>query len=132
MTIPASTIARFAPHGNAVLAFEVSGPSLTIDEATGNTIVSTEVVEYLAALKLQAPQWQGAPGSDTTTYQATGRLLSPAVLDTRITNGSQAKAQINGYSGRFELVFDLAMDHGAYRDLRQQITGIFRVVGGPS
>jgi len=58
--------------------------------------------------------------------------LSPARLDLRITNGSQAEAIINGYHGRFELVFDLAMDNAVYRDIRQSIQGTFRVIGGPT
>jgi hypothetical protein len=39
---------------------------------------------------------------------------------------------INGYRGRFELIFDLAMDSAHRRDLRQSIEGTFRVVGGPT
>jgi hypothetical protein len=68
---------------------------------------------------------------DNSTYACTGRLLSPARLDPRITNGSQAEATINGYHGRFELVFDLAMDNAVYRDIRQSLQGTFRVIGGP-
>jgi hypothetical protein len=132
MTIAAATVAAYAPWGNAQLAFEV-GTGLTITEAaTGNTVQSTEVIEYLAALTLQAPSWKPEAGVDATTYSCRGRLLSPAILDPRITNGAQATAVINGYRGRFELVFDLAMDAGHRRDLRQAIEGTFRVVGGPS
>jgi hypothetical protein len=132
MAISSSTLAAYAPWGNAQLAFEVATNSTSVDPATGNTLAATEVVEYLAALTLAQPSWQGAPGVDSTTYTATGRLLKPAVLDPRITNGSQAEAVINGYRGRFELTFDLAMDAFHYQDLRQSITGTFRIVGGPT
>jgi hypothetical protein len=132
MAIAASTLANYAPWGNAQLAFEVGTGFATTDPATGNAIQVTETVEYLAALTLQAPNWKGEGGVDTTTYSCRGRLLSPTTLDPRITNGSQADCVINGYQGRFELVFDLAMDRGHYRDLRQTLEGIFRVVGGPT
>jgi hypothetical protein len=132
MAIAASTVANYAPWGNAQLAFEVGTGFATTDAATGNVIQVTKTVEYLAALTLQAPNWKGEGGVDTTTYSCRGRLLSPATLDPRITNGAQADCVINGYRGRFELVFDLAMDRGHYRDLRQTLEGIFRVVGGPT
>lgn len=131
MTIPASVVASYAPWGNARLAFEVGGTTLSTDSATGNKVQSTELVEYLAALTIQAPAWNGQAGVDNSTYACTGRLLSPARFDPRITNGSQAEAIINGYHGRFELVFDLAMDTAVYRDIRQSIQGTFRVIGGP-
>lgn len=134
MAIPAATIAQYAPHGNAQLKFVLNEQSYEVDPATGNTITpvtSQETVEYLAAMNLQRPNWKGEPGVDNTTYTASGRLLSPAKLDPRITNGSQAEATINGYEGRFELIFDLAMDKAHYVDLRQSIEGTFRVIGGP-
>lgn len=132
MAISATTLASYAPWGNAQLAFELGTGFATTDPATGNAIQSTEIVEYLAALTLQAPAWTSEAGADNTTYSCRGRLLSPAILDPRITNGAQAEAVINGYRGRFELVFDLAMDAAHYRDLRQTIEGTFRVIGGPS
>lgn len=132
MAIPASTVASYAPWGNAQLAFEVGSGFATTDPTTGNAIQSTETVEYLAALTLQAPAWTGQSGVDSTTYSCRGRLLSPATLDARITNGSQADCVINGYRGRFELVFDLSQKRGTYRDIRQSIEGTFRVVGGPT
>lgn len=132
MAIDPTTIAAYAPHGNAQLAFEVPTGRYTTDPSTGNAIQSSVTVEYLAALKLQSPNWKPESGVDNTAYSCQGRLLSPAVLDPRITNGSQANATINGYRGRFELVFDLAMDPPAYRDLRQTIQGTFRVIGGPN
>jgi hypothetical protein len=131
MAIKASTIAAYAPWGNAQLAFEVGTGYATTDPNTGNPVQSTEVLEYLAALSLQSPNWKSESGVDMTTYQCRGRLLSPTTLDKRITNGSQAEAVINGYQGRFRLVFDLAMDSVHRRDLRQNIEGVFRVVGGP-
>lgn len=132
MAISATTIAAYAPWGNAQLAFEVGTGFATTDPATGNAIQSTEIVEYLAALTLQAPAWTAESGIDNTTYSCRGRLLSPAILDPRITNGTQAEAVINGYHGRFELVFDLAMDSYHRADLRQSIEGTFRVIGGPT
>lgn len=134
MTISAETIAQYAPHGNAHLKFVLKMSAYQEDPTTGNIITDVknqEVVEYLAAMNLQRPNWQGQSGVDNTTYSVSGRLLSPATLDPRITNGSQADATINGYSGRFELIFDLSMDKGHYTDLRQTVEGTFRVVGGP-
>lgn len=130
MAISAATIANYAPWGNAQLAFEVGGTTLTTDADTGNSVQTTETVEYLAALKLEAPSWNAQQGADNSSYRCSGRLLSPDRLDTRITNGSQAEAIINGYRGRFELVFDLDMDSAAYQDIRQSIQGTFRVIGG--
>ena len=104
------------------------------DPTTGNTITTLrnqQTIEYLAAINLQQPNWKGEAGVDNTTYTCEGRLLTPATLDTRITNGCQADAVINGYRGRFELVFNLSMDRNHYSDLRQSIQGTFRVVGGP-
>lgn len=132
MPISDATIAAYAPWGNAQLAFEVGTGSTSVDPATGNAVQATEVVEYLAALQLQAPSWRPEPGVDNTSYACRGRLLSPAVLDPRITNGSQAEAVINGYRGRLELVFDLAMDAYHRGDLRQTLQGTFRVIGGPT
>ena len=132
MAISVDTIASYAPWGNAQLAFELGVGAFAVDPATGNPVQSTEVVEYLAALTLQAPAWTPENGVDNTTYSCRGRLLSPATLDPRITNGTQAEAVINGYRGRFELVFDLAMDSYHRADLRQSIEGTFRVIGGPT
>lgn len=131
MAISAATIANYAPWGNAELAFKLATGVAAVDPATGNATQSTETVEYLAALTLDAPGWNPQPGADQTVYTARGRLLSPSTLDSRITNGAQADAVINGTRGRFELVFDLAMDAYHRRDLRQSIQGTFRIVGGP-
>lgn len=130
MVIPSQVIANYSPMANAQLAFEVGSGVMTTDPSTGNPVQGTIVLEYLAALTLSSPNWQAQGGVDATTYNCTGRLLAPAVLDPRITNGSQAEALINGYRGRFELVFDLSMNRGAFRDIRQSITGTFRVIGG--
>lgn len=128
--MPSLPIADYAPWGNAHLMFEVSNNSVSIDSSTGNPVTGTTVLEYLAALVLSSPNWQKQEGADMTTYQCKGRLLFPQVLDGRITNGTQAKAVINGYQGRFELVFDLSMDSDAYSTVRQSIQGTFRVIGG--
>ena len=133
MTITADQIAQYAPHGNAVLAFDLYQQAYVTDPATGNTVTEVknqERVEYLAALNLQPVQWKGQEGVDMSTYNCTGRLLTPAEFDQRITNGSQAVATVNGYEGRFELVWPLAMDKGHYTDLRQTVAGTFRVIGG--
>lgn len=131
MAISASTLSTYAPWGNAQLAFEVGTGFATTDAATGNAVQATETLEYLAALTLQAPSWKPESGVDSTTYSCRGRLLSPATLDPRITNGSQADCVINGYRGRLELVFDLSVPNAYRRDTRQTIEGTFRVVGGP-
>lgn len=123
-------VATYAPWGNAQLAFTVSGATVTTDAATGNPIASTETLEYLATVTLSGPDWQKEPGVDTTLYRCTGRLLYPATLDARITNGSKATAVINGYTGRFELLFDLNPKAVAQPTIRQSITGTFRVLGG--
>lgn len=129
MAISAATIAAYAPWGNAQLAFEIGGTP-SVDPTTGNVVQAPEVVEYLAAMTLQPANWNPAPGADMTVYPCQGRLLSPAILDTRLTNGSQANATINGYRGRFELNFDLSQDAYHRRDLRTLISGTFRVIGG--
>lgn len=130
MPISTATLANYAPWGNATLAFDLAVGDLTTNPATGNVTQATEVVEYLAALTLEAPQWSDRPGTDETIYACRGRLLQPAVLDARITNGAQAAAVINGARGRFELVFDLVMDTYHRQTLRQSIQGRFRVIGG--
>lgn len=133
MPIAAAIIADYAPWGNAELAFEVPANRLgTEDPTTGNFSQDLVTVEYLAALKLQVPSWSAQSGVDSTVYSCSGRLLHPTKLDPRITNGSQAFATINGYRGRFELVFDLEMDAYHRETLRQPIEGTFRVVGGPA
>lgn len=133
MSIPAATIAQYAPHGNAQLTFTLNSTTYTTDPSTGNTITElgqTETVDYLAAIQLQRPNWKGESGVNNTAYACEGRLLTPVKLDPRITNGTQADAIINGYRGRFEMVFDLTMDGNHYSALRQLIQGTFRVIGG--
>ena len=130
MAITTETIATYAPWGNSQLAFEVGNSTITVDPTTGNPIEGVVVLEYLAAITLEAPNWQAQPGVDNTTYSCRGRLLTPTTFDPRITNGSQAEATINGVLGRFELTFDLAMDSFHRQDLRQAFQGTFRVNGG--
>lgn len=124
------SLATYAPWGNAQLTFAVSGMSITTDPETGNPVASTSSLQYLATMRLSAPNWQPQEGADLTLYQCTGRLLYPLALDERITNGSKADAVINGYSGLFQLVFDLDMDEAVYSTIGQSIQGTFRVVGG--
>jgi hypothetical protein len=88
-------------------------------------------VDYLASLSLESPQWQGKPGADETLYRCRGRVLVPDHLDPRITNGVQAEATVNGYRGRFEVVFDLSQDAFHRSALRQSLQGTLRIVGGP-
>lgn len=130
MPISDATLRSYAPWGNAELAFELETGLATVDPTTGNARQAPEIVEYLAALTLEAPSWKPQPGVDQITYACSGRLLTPAVLDQRITNGTQAEARVNGVKGRFELVFDLAQDAFHRRDLRQLIRGTFTVLGG--
>jgi len=109
MPIRNSTIEKFAPWGNSQLTFLVSTSGLTEDPETGN-INQVEIEEdYLAYLNIQPPAWEPQRGIDTTVYQCQGRLLEPCHLNKDITNGSQAKAIINGVYGRFELTFPLSM-----------------------
>lgn len=130
MAISPSTIAAYAPWGNAELAFTVGTGVISTDPATGNVIDTPLVLEYLAALSPQDPNWKEAAGSDNTTYAVKGRLLVPTSLDYRITNGSQAVCTLNGVLGRFELTFQLAQDAYHRSNLRQEIKGVFRVIGG--
>jgi hypothetical protein len=115
---------------NANLAFDVAGATLTEDPETGNQVAATEVIHYLAALRLNRGRWEKQVGVDESTFPCTGRLLSPATLDPRIVAGSKAAAVINGRRGRFELQEDLGAPLGANPLLRQQINGTFRVTGG--
>jgi hypothetical protein len=124
---PASAYGNLA---NATLAFEVAGAALTVDADTGNQVAATEVISYLAALRLNRSRWEKQVGVDESTFPCTGRLLSPATLDPRIVSGSKAVAVINGRRGRFELKEDLGAPLGAMPLLRQQINGTFRVTGG--
>lgn len=123
-------LATYGPWGNAQLSFTVSSAAISTDPATGNLVAASEQLDYLAALSISSPNWQKQEGADMTTYRCSGRLLYPPKLDPRITNGSQATAVINGYTGRFELVFDLEMDEGVTSVIRQAISGTFRVIGG--
>ena len=103
---------------------------MTVDPETGNYVTTPEVVDYLVALSIENPNWEAQSGTDKTAYPCRGRLLYPSTLDPRITNGSQASATVNGLQGRFELVFDLAMRQAHRGDLRQEVQGLFRVIGG--
>ena len=124
---PASAYGNLA---NATLAFEVAGAVLMVDADTGNQVAATEVINYLAALRINHSRWEKQVGVDESTFPCTGRLLSPATLDPRIVSGSKAAAVINGRRGRFELQEDLGAPVGAMPLLRQQINGTFRVTGG--
>lgn len=133
MAIDPALIAAYAPHGNAVLTFQVGTDASAVDPATGNVIEETETLEYLACLNPRGPAWDGSQGgADTSRYSVTGRLLSPPALDARITNGAQALCVLNGIQGRLELTFDLAMDSFHRASIRQSIQGTFTVIGGIS
>lgn len=133
MAISAYTISKFAPWGNAELAFTIPTGLTTTDPETGNKKQNTtETLNYLVHMKIDPPQWKADAGADTATYMCTGRLLSPATMDFRLTNGSQAEATINGFKGRFELIMDLSKNDANYTDIRQSIRGTFRVIGGPA
>ena len=130
--ISATDIANYAPHGNAVLRFSLP-KAWSIDPVTENVvseIKNREELQYLAAINLQRPNWQGKEGVDNTAYICSGRLLTPVEFDERITNGSQAQATINGYEGRFELIWDLTADKEHRQDTRTKVEGTFRVIGG--
>jgi hypothetical protein len=124
---PASAYGNIA---NATLAFEVAGATLTVEPETGNQVAATEVINYLATLRLNRSRWEKQVGVDESTFPCTGRLLSPATLDPRIVSGSKASAVINGRRGRFELQENLDAHLGGIPLLRQQINGTFRVTGG--
>ena len=123
---PASAYGNIA---NAALAFEVAGATLTVEPETGNQVAATEVINYLATLRLNRSRWEKQVGVDESTFPCTGRLLSPATLDPRIVSGSKASAVINGRRGRFELQENLDAHLGGIPLLRQQINGTFRVIG---
>lgn len=131
MSVDATTIANFAPWGNAQLTFTVGTGLTTTDAVTGNKKQSSTELDYLAHIKLSRPDYKSERGIDITTYSCEGRLLSPDALDARITNGSQAVAVINGYNGRFELRYDLSTVKEVYGEIRQAFQGTFYVTGGP-
>ena len=133
MAIDSEIVAAYAPHGNMELTFTVgSDDPPIVDPNTGNYIVDTEELDYLAAANLESPRWTPGFGADPTLFTVKGRLLSPAAFDSRITTGIQAEATVNGVKGRLELTYDLDTfsDRVTNTDLRQRFTGIFRVVGG--
>jgi hypothetical protein len=130
MTTPPQPASAYGNIANATLAFEVAGATLTVDSETGNQVAATEVINYLATLRLNRSRWEKQVGVDESTFPCTGRLLSPATLDPRIVSGSKAAAVINGRRGRFELQEDLGAPVGAMPLLRQQINVTFRVTGG--
>ena len=133
MALDPDLIKSYAPHGNAVLTFQVGTDKSSTDPDTGNVIETTETLEYLASLAPTGPAWDGSQGgADTSRYTVQGRLLSPSFLDVRITNGAQADCTLNGIRGRLELTFDLKMDAYHRASIRQSIQGTFTVIGGIS
>ena len=119
--ISTTDVRNYAPHGNAILRFSLP-KAWTVDPVTENVVSSIknrEEVQYLAALNLTRPNWQAKEGVDNTTYTCSGRLLTPVEFDERITNGSQCSATINGYEGRFELIWDLTADKAHRQDTRK-------------
>lgn len=119
-----------APWSNSVLRFKVETDQGHVDPETGNYTPILETLTYAAYLQIQPPNYQEKQGVDVTAYTVNGRLLNPSVLDKRIQNGAQAEAEVNGFKGRFEFRFPLQPQSFSYPVLRQQITGIFHVMGG--
>jgi hypothetical protein len=131
--IPPNIIAGFDPWGNALLTFSVGVVGAhQVDPTTGNTVPSQETLQYLAAVRLTGPTGDRELGALQQEYKVSGRLLHPAVLDSRIADGDFAIAEIEGVKGRFELHYDLSQDKYARSDIRQSLQGVFRVVGGPN
>jgi hypothetical protein len=129
MAISPAIVAIYAPWGNAQLAFTVSGRGLTTNRETGDPMPTPEVVEYLAHISLGQPNWEKAKGADQTLYSVRGRLLRPLALDQRVTNGSLARATINGYQGQLEMTYDLSMGQAEGPEVGQSFSGTFRVTG---
>ena len=132
MPIPPLPVSNYGTHGNAVLVFEVSGLATVDDPVTGNPVPIPERLTYLAALKVQRPNWQGQPGVDMAVFNCSGRLLEPPTLDPRLVSGSQADATINGAKGTFDLLASISVNRAGLAATRQPIEGSFRVVGGNS
>lgn len=130
-SIPPHIISAFDPWGNALLTFSVGRQGATeVDPDTGNVVPYFEELQYLATLKLEGPVGDRTTGASSQEYRATGRLLHPSVFDPRISDDSIAVAEVEGVKGRFELHYDLTTDRYARADVRQVITGVFRVAGG--
>lgn len=121
----------YGQWANAELTFTVTD-GLTGEEnpRTGNPVVLTREITYQAALKVQRPRWEKEPGVDVNTFRCSGRLLTPAELDPRISSGSKAVAVINGRRGRFTLEEDISPLIPGRPVLRQPIEGSFEVIGG--
>jgi hypothetical protein len=116
--------------GNATLTFLVSGLTTVDDPETGNPVPRQDRLIYQAALQLRSPNHTSQPGADMTAYSVTGQLLNPAQFDSRIGNGAQADAVINGHQGRLELTLDLTAPAALQQHLRQRVQGTFRLLGG--
>lgn len=135
--IPPEIIAGFDPWGNTLLVFTVGrvvddARVTTTDPATGNVVPVLDELHYLASLQLQGPSGDRDLGASSQEFKATGRLLYPATLDSRITDGSYAVAQIEGVHGRFEYRATHQQDKYARPDIRQTLSGTFRISGGPN
>lgn len=120
-----------SPWNNTLLTFSVETGEGHIDPETGNYEPILEELTYRAYLNIQQPDYGEKPGVDVTTYKVNGRLLNPATLDQRIQNGAQAKAIVNNAKGRFEFRVPLNTPNFLQPMLRQQLTGLFHLVGGP-
>jgi hypothetical protein len=67
MQISPELVAAYAPHGNMQMTFVVnSGAPPTQDPETGNYIVDTQNLDYLASVKLSSPKWSPEFGLDPT------------------------------------------------------------------
>lgn len=125
-------INRFAGWANAELSFQVATNTLTEDPKTGNLVPDYVTLTYIAALNIEVPRYEASEGVDRSTFQCKGKLLEPVQLDSRLFNGSIGVARINRMYGKFELIIDPSLDPDFYQDLRQTISGTFKVDGGPN
>lgn len=135
MYIDSNTIGAFYPHGNLELRFSVAdGTTFIQDPHTGNYQTPTTTLDYLVAAQLTQPSSQDTePGPTRSSYQVTGRLLSPMRLDPRIVNESEAiayyKQQVHG---RFTVRLNLEDYHNeeVLNTIRGSISGVLTLDGG--
>ena len=98
-------MARSPFPANALITFEVTtAGTLTVDPATGNTIVEKTPVVLEAYLKRsRGPNPVVEPGVDRSSETLEGRLVEPISLPNSISFGAVGTAVINGQSGTIRL-----------------------------